>query len=524
MSFSGVGEDMRKHLLVVVFFAVIIVMCAFTFLGVTSRLFLYGTTDDTEKPVGSTDSILDGTYQSDYDTWYKENYPYRDYVVKTYNQFKYSVFNKSSNSNLSLIGDAIIETGYINNTLNINITSQDFDIIDRINVYAEQIYAIQTELEKKGKMFIYIITPSKDYLYLNNLPIKYTLNDNTDINQNIYTLLVEAFNKLGINYYDSYCAIDKVLDENKYYPYHTTGSHWNFYASAVAVQDIIGELNEIYGCDLPAPVINGVTKVTDPQGVDCDIYDLLNIWKGRMDDEYYIVDVEYHPAADYIAPNIMYFGTSFQYQLLYILEADGTYAADDVFKYFQKRDEAGDFKVLENNIFDINLEDLVNNNNLFVIENVSSSFKEPQQIFVSALSDYLKNGTKVGYEVLDGNGDINISLENTETVKAVPGEILAIPLTLNNETTNITLSSLSDVPFYLSYHILDSDGKEYLYDGIRTEIEDINPLSSLDTEINIEAPTEKGRYILQITFVQENRIWGENYSDKLPVELELVVE
>ena len=512
-----------KYLLVGVFFAIIITMCAFTCLGITSDLFLYGATANAEKPNHDIGQILDGTYQSGYDAWYKENYPYRDYVIKTYNQFKYTVFNKSSNSNLIFIDDAILETGYLNNTLNIDVTEKVSEMTDKVLHYAENIFTIQRELEKQNKMFLYIITPSKDYLYLDNLPLKYALNDNTDINENNYTLLAKAFDTLGVNYYDAYDAIDQVIDEGKYQPYHTTGTHWNFYASAVAVQGFINKLNNIYDCNLPGPVSRDVQRVTEPQGEDCDLYKLLNIWSGQLDKEYYHVDVRFEAPDDFVMPNIMYFGTSFQYQLLHILEGDGTYKANDVYKYFQRRQTDSGFYILENGVYDIDFSDMVFNNDLFIIENVSSSITEPHEIFAENLAKHMQTGTS-GFEVLEGDGDINIAIENTDAIIADAEEVISIPLTLSNNTTNTVLSSSYKMPFYLSYHILDENGKVYLHDGIRTSIEDVFPLSALETFINIIVPSEKGRYTIQVSFVQENCVWGENYLDTLPVELELIVE
>lgn len=81
---------------------------------------------------------------------------------------------------------------------------------------------------------------------------------------------------------------------------------------------------------------------------------------------------------------------------------------------------------------------------------------------------------------------------------------LSIPVSLkNNSRTSVDTSN----GFYLSYHLLDANGKELVYDGIRTII-DVGPFSEQDVEMSFEVP-EPGTYTLILDVLDEGELWFE---------------
>lgn len=84
-------------------------------------------------------------------------------------------------------------------------------------------------------------------------------------------------------------------------------------------------------------------------------------------------------------------------------------------------------------------------------------------------------------------------------------QTLTIPVSLGNTSrTSVDTSN----GFYLSYHLLDENGKELVYDGIRTII-DVAPFSKQDVEMSFEVP-EPGTYTLVIDVLDEGELWFEN--------------
>jgi len=60
----------------------------------------------------------------------------------------------------------------------------------------------------------------------------------------------------------------------------------------------------------------------------------------------------------------------------------------------------------------------------------------------------------------------------------------------------------------LSYHWLNRKGATVVFDGLRTPLpRDLKPGESVDLKAAIQAPAKPGRYILEVTLVQERWAW-----------------
>jgi cell division septation protein DedD len=60
----------------------------------------------------------------------------------------------------------------------------------------------------------------------------------------------------------------------------------------------------------------------------------------------------------------------------------------------------------------------------------------------------------------------------------------------------------------LSYHWLDNKGAMVVFDGLRTPLpRDLKSGESVDLKAEIQAPANPGRYILEVTLVQESSAW-----------------
>jgi hypothetical protein len=75
----------------------------------------------------------------------------------------------------------------------------------------------------------------------------------------------------------------------------------------------------------------------------------------------------------------------------------------------------------------------------------------------------------------------------------------------------------------LSYHWLDPLGNPVLWDGLRTELGEVEPGRRLDLEAGVRAPIPPGRYRLALDLVIEYRYWFEHVGNA-PLDLEVTVE
>ena len=76
-----------------------------------------------------------------------------------------------------------------------------------------------------------------------------------------------------------------------------------------------------------------------------------------------------------------------------------------------------------------------------------------------------------------------------------------------------TLRSSGDTPVHLSYHWLDANGACVVYDGIRTRIvPDLASGAEGAYAAQILAPNASGRYVLQLSLVQEHVAWLDSWD------------
>jgi SAM-dependent methyltransferase len=87
------------------------------------------------------------------------------------------------------------------------------------------------------------------------------------------------------------------------------------------------------------------------------------------------------------------------------------------------------------------------------------------------------------------------------------GERFQLTLRLTN-TGWLPWNSADREPVLVSYHWLDSKGRSLAFDGMRTPLaEPVPPEHSVETVLQVEAPTAPGRAILAIDLVHEGVTW-----------------
>jgi hypothetical protein len=117
-----------------------------------------------------------------------------------------------------------------------------------------------------------------------------------------------------------------------------------------------------------------------------------------------------------------------------------------------------------------------------------------------------------------------ISTTVTRQVFTVNEKII-IPVTVKNISTRTWLAAQPSLPgnlgpVRLSYRWVDSN-KQYLGPSLRTALpDDLAPGESITFNAVIQAPNQKGDYILRITLVQERVAW---FDDKKGIPLNLFV-
>ena len=130
---------------------------------------LSGVNSTIEKPQTSIKSVMSGEYQNKFNSWFADNFPYRNTMTILYNQIKYNCFNELNG--VWIAG----KDGYLfNGDQSKSYCLGDNNYTDeQYEQYAKKVAFVQQELIKRGKKIIYILTPVKAQIYPEKLPQRY---------------------------------------------------------------------------------------------------------------------------------------------------------------------------------------------------------------------------------------------------------------------------------------------------------------------------------------------------------------
>ena len=119
---------------------------------------------------------------------------------------------------------------------------------------------------------------------------------------------------------------------------------------------------------------------------------------------------------------------------------------------------------------------------------------------------------------------INVKLESpVEVVRLRANSLTNLPLTITNLSKQ-PLSSFSTPPLLISYHWKNSSGDTAVWDGLRTPLPyTLSPGDATDSIVTVQAPTDPGDYVLEITLLHENVRWYDDVIAGLPVRIQATV-
>ncbi len=281
------GKVKRIHVFIFIF---IIIIC-FPYLNSLTHIIkdeqLNGVTVAAEKSLYSVKGYISGNYQKQYENWYLENFPYRGFLIKNYNQLKYDLFKKGS----SIIGkdNYLFEEGYINEYLGINTNVS----VEKADSVMQDLEVINDICKKNGKEFYFLITPSKAHFFPENIPDKYyKLAENNDNYVRYYDLLTERLKTSGIKYVDAPNYFSEVkINEPIFY---RSGIHWSYYASTCFLSDFIKYINNTSNLNLRNfEIAESEETENSCMPIDTDLYDLLNVYRAKKDERYYRAKLEF---------------------------------------------------------------------------------------------------------------------------------------------------------------------------------------------------------------------------------------
>lgn len=208
------------------------------------------------------------SYPGEYETYYNDNLPFRNQLIRFHNSIDYFVFKQSSSENV-----AIGKNGWLffsessSNPIEQSLGYWNFTS-DQLRAIADNLMYTKSVLESRGIEFVLFIAPNKESIYMDELPDYYAVKSDYTSTDQLVDYLGENTD-LRVIYPKQELLVAK--EENPdVFLYHKLDTHWNYAGGYIGAKSLAEELGiEMKPLDdlLLEPVVSS----------DGDLTNMLNI-------------------------------------------------------------------------------------------------------------------------------------------------------------------------------------------------------------------------------------------------------
>lgn len=213
---------------------------------------LKGFTPITEKPSLTMASFASGNYQNDIEQHISENFGFREFFIRLYNQFTYSCFHKINNENIVEGADQeLYWYMYLDDLTGATLKEHFADVEEakadaRKNV--EETLRLVDTLRAHNTDFLFVFAPTKTAVYPEKMPQWYQ-EQISDFSLEEY--YIKLFKENGIPHIDFYNYFKSIKDNFPYPLYTRTGTHWSEATIPFVADSILKKLDAITKFKLP---------------------------------------------------------------------------------------------------------------------------------------------------------------------------------------------------------------------------------------------------------------------------------
>lgn len=284
---------------------------------------LDGATYKTEFPKLTFESYKDNSFQNNLNKYSQENFAFREWALRFYNQYLWSFYHKT-NAYIVIEGKEgyLYEKEFVRDhyqSLMYNHTDDTTVMINMFETEALRLWKVQ-ELLKEYDIHIFVnLLPGKDVIYPEYLP-EGVYNDKPD-GVHAYDYYKPKFDELGINYIDNVTHFQNIKDKVDYPLFPKTGTHWTNIAATYAFDSIIKYMETLGDRNLLNVQI-GEKYIDKNRHPDDDLEQLLNLVSPIKPNTNYYADVTVIPDSTAVRPNLITIGDSYFWTITYNIPLD----------------------------------------------------------------------------------------------------------------------------------------------------------------------------------------------------------
>ena len=267
-----------------------------------------------EKPRGSWESLMHGSYQAIYGRLIGTRMPLYADAVRLRNQLEFSLFGVTPIPGLAVgTGPALFELAYSEEYCSRDIAAWR----PGAERWAARIRDMQDMEEHRGKTFLYVLTPSKVAQYPGILPAGYACPSPQSDRIGLVPAWLGILAAAGVHVADTTATMLAAHGAYPFAMFPRGGTHWNGVGAALSEQTAMAALDRLKPDGGFAPFRFTWHLQAQPEGIDVDLARLMNLFRPFPSDPVPAVDVQ--PAAPPVpcpATRVVIVGGSFSHAML----------------------------------------------------------------------------------------------------------------------------------------------------------------------------------------------------------------
>lgn len=255
-----------------------------------------------EEPELNWSNWLTGSYQEQFSSFFNDTIGFKKTLVRTYNQYCFSLFNKANSVNTIIGKDKVLfQENVIESYLGKNFAGED-----KLNKIVDDFKSAQIDLEKRGILLVAVIAPGKASFLKEYIPTRFDLSQKKTNN---YDYLTKRLIEKDANIVDLSELLRNTKTEYPLFP--KNGMHWSGYSTILTFNSLTRFIEEKTKKNLRGYIQKpGVLTKDSLRYTDNDIAKAMNtLWlPENFLMNYPVIEFE---EDKYYKPNVLIIGDSY---------------------------------------------------------------------------------------------------------------------------------------------------------------------------------------------------------------------
>lgn len=329
----------RKAIVYPILFGILMVLLFLPLGQQHLRLFvmkpLNGVYTPAKTPEFSFDKYVSSKWQAEVEPYVSENFGFREFVIRLYNQYLYDFFSKTYSHEVTIGKDGwLYQQDGINQyfgLLNRRYKHTNEEFKEGTDIQVRSLIKIRAILKEYGVETIAFTLPVKSYIYPEHLRPHHYEDTLFDVSKYYDRRLAEV----GFPHINMTPWFQDIRDEYPFTLFYEKGSHWAS-GAVIGMDSVLRYMETLKGDPLPRIVLGTPYEVPEDQisPKDNDLCDLLNILRQpRQRMPLYEFPVSIVADSNTVYPNVFLEGTSYYWYITARIPLSKVFANRDFFYY-----------------------------------------------------------------------------------------------------------------------------------------------------------------------------------------------